>query len=165
MTTLGLLDGLGSKSNLIYWGRVLENIEYQIEDKKEYEMSLEEAYLYPLWLLASSEFIFSLLRRELAIKQDNAKSLDYSYSNLVKFSEQILTPESYGYVRDFEIIRNTLVHKGFPYSFSVPMKNANTMGNKQLYETVQSLMKKPEFFFKVKLMINAIKSETRRNKN
>ena len=84
----------------------------------------------------------------MAIKQDNAKSLDYSYSNLVKFSEQILTPESYGYVRDFEIIRNTLVHKGFPYSFSVPMKNANTMGNKQLYETVQSLMKKPEFFSK-----------------
>ena len=47
MTTLGLLDGFGSKSNLIYWGRVLENIERQIEDKKEYEMSLEEAYLYP----------------------------------------------------------------------------------------------------------------------
>ena len=101
----------------------------------------------------------------MAIKQDNAKSLDYSYSNLVKFSEQILTPESYGYVRDFEIIRNTLVHKGFPYSFSVPMENANAVDNKQLYETVQSLMKNPKFFFKVKSMINVIKSETRRNKD
>lgn len=93
MTTLGVLDGLGSKSNLIYWERVLKNIECQIEGKKEYEMSLEEAYLYPLWLLASSEFIFSPLRRELAIKQDNSKLLDYGYSNLVKFSEEILTTE------------------------------------------------------------------------
>lgn len=162
MATLGLLDGFGSKSNLIYWGRILENIGSQIEDKKEYEMSLDDAIFYPLWLLASSEFIFSLLRREMAIKQDKEKLLDSGYSQLVEFSKQVLTPESYGYVRDFEIIRNTLVHKGFPNSFSVPMKK--TTGNEQVYETVQNLMKNPKYYLKVKLMTNTIKLEIRRNK-
>jgi hypothetical protein len=88
MTVLGVLDGLGSKSNVIYWRRALDNIETQLESTKEYEKDLESALYYPLWLLACSELRFFLLRRRLAIKKDQEKMLDAKYSQLVKESKR-----------------------------------------------------------------------------
>ncbi|WP_217520106.1 hypothetical protein [Vibrio metschnikovii] len=156
MTVLGILDGLGSKSNLIYWGRVLDNIETQIESTKEYEKDLENALYYPLWLLACSEYVFSLLRRRLAIKQDQEKILDAKYSELVKKSKEHISSDAHECIEKFEIIRNTLVHKGFPNTFSVPMKNRK---DGLCYESIQKLMREPKFYFCVKSMKKVIQSE------
>jgi len=98
----------------------------------------------------------------MAINEDSEKSLDSGYSKLVELSKQILTPESYNYVRHFEVIRNTLVHKGFPNSYRAPMEKVTN--DERIYETVQNSMKQPKYYFEVKLMTNTIKSEMWRNK-
>lgn len=158
MTELGLLDGIGSKSNLIYWSRVLDNIENQIEISKEYEMSLDDALCYPLWLLASSEYIFSLIRRKIAISQDKGKLLDSPYSELVKKSQEFLSLTAHEHVKAFEVIRNTLIHKGFPNTFATPMNKIKD-GDKAIYNEIQTLMRTPSFYFHVRSMMDSIKSE------
>jgi hypothetical protein len=152
------LDGISSKSNLIYWGRVLSNIENEIETSKEYEMNLDEALCYPLWLLAASEYVFSLIRRKIGIICDKGQSLDYPYGKLVKESQCLLSTVAHEYVKEFEIIRNTIIHKGFPNAFSTTMKKIKD-NEEESYEEIQHSMRTPSFYLRARKMIEAIKYE------
>ena len=58
MEGIGLIDGLSSKSNSIFWQRHIDYLESQIEALEEYKLPFDFAHNYFAWLLLVSEYIF-----------------------------------------------------------------------------------------------------------
>lgn len=118
MEGIGLIDGLSSKSNSIFWQRHIDYLESQIEALEEYKLQFDFAHNYFAWLLIAAEYTFYEIRRKAAFDNNNPKYFDNGYADLVKYSKNILSEKSHRSLCIIEAMRNILVHKGFPNTYS-----------------------------------------------